>query len=71
MDWVTTSEAAVILGITPVRVRQLIGTGQLRSEKKGRDYILDRAEVERFNSEGRRPGGRPAKIRAPKNLRVR
>ncbi len=71
VEWITTSEAAVILGITPVRVRQLIGTGQLRAEKRGRDYILIRSEVEQFNREGRRSGGRPRTRPRSKHLRVR
>ena len=67
---ITTAEAAVILKITPVRVRQLILSGQLASEKKGRDHLLEQTEVERFNREGRRPRGRPGKPDR-KMLRVR
>jgi len=68
---ITTAETAVILKVSPVRVRQLIRDGQLRSEKRGRDHLLDRDEVERFNRDGRRPGGRPKKLTATKHLRVR
>ena len=65
---ITTAEAALILKVTPVRVRQLIGDGQLKSEKKGRDHLMERQEVERYAREGRRPWGRPRKEVALKNL---
>ncbi len=58
---ITTAEAAVLLRVTPGRVRQLIGNGQLESEKRGRDHLLDQAEVERFDQQDRRKGGRPRK----------
>lgn len=61
MALITTKQAAQILGVTPVRVRQLIQNGQLRSTKQGRDHLLDDTEVEQFHREGRRPGGRPKK----------
>jgi len=68
---ITTAEAAAILKVSPVRVRQLLQDGQLKSEKRGRDHLLDRNEVERFNRNGRRPGGRPRKQPVRKTLRVR
>ena len=37
MSLVTTKEAAQILGVTAVRVRQLIKDGRLVAEKRGRD----------------------------------
>jgi site-specific DNA-methyltransferase (adenine-specific) len=70
MGLITTSKAAKVLGITPVRVRQLIKTRALKSEKQGRDHLLDEIEVERFNREGRRRPGRPTKHRR-KILRMR
>ena len=71
MGLITTAEAAVILKVTPVRIRQLIRDGQLQSEKMGRDHLLDRDEVTRFDRDGRRPGGRPRKYPVRKHLRVR
>jgi len=68
---ITTAEAAAILKITPVRVRQYINSGQLASEKRGRDHLLDQEEVERFNRQGRRPAGRPSKPPNRKTFRVR
>src|SRR6266567_1377379 len=68
---ITTAEAAAILKISPVRVRQYIDSGRLASEKRGRDHLLNQAEVERFNRQGRRPAGRPSKPPNRKTLRVR
>ena len=62
MSLVTTKVAAQILGVTPVRVRQLIKEGRLAAEKHGRDHLLQGREVERFRRHGRRSGpkgGRP------------
>lgn len=62
MGLVTTKEAAQILGVTPVRVRQFIQDGRLIAEKRGRDHLLEDREVQRFKRHGRRSGpkgGRP------------
>src|ERR1035441_10321862 len=56
MSLVTTKEAAQILGVTPVRVRQLIKEKRLAAEKHGRDHLLQDREVERFKRHGRRSG---------------
>ena len=55
---ITTKEAAGILGVTPIRIRQLIKEGRLPAEKIGRDYLIDVEGVERF-SENDRPARRP------------
>ena len=59
MNLVTTKEAAQILGVTPVRLRQLIKEKRLVAEKHGRDHLLQAREVERFKRHGRRNGRRP------------
>ena len=56
MSLVTTKEDAQILGVTPVRVRQLIKEQRLAAEKHGRDHLLQDREVERFKRHGRRSG---------------
>jgi len=71
MNLITTKKAAEILGVTPVRVRQLIHQGQLAAEKHGRDHLLDKEAVQQFNRHGRRPGGRPPKTTKRKRLRMR
>ena len=45
-EWISTAEAAEILGIGRIRVTQLINAGQLRAEKVGNRYSVDRASVE-------------------------
>lgn len=64
MGLVTTKEAAQILGVTPVRVRQLIKDQRLIAEKRGRDHLLDDQEVQRFKRHGRLSGPRGGR---PKN----
>ena len=44
--WVTTPEAAAMLGVTVGRVHQLTTSGVLRSIKEGRDVHVSRADVE-------------------------
>ncbi|THJ68488.1 helix-turn-helix domain-containing protein [Arthrobacter echini] len=51
------NETSARLGITSVRVRQLISAGTLPAVKVGRQYILQEADVERFSPRRR---GRPA-----------
>ena len=68
---ITTAEAAVILKISPVRVRQLIKDGRIKAKKLGRDHLLNQDEVERFAKNGRLPHGRPRKEARYKTLRMR
>ena len=56
MSLVTSKEAAQILGVTPVRVRQSIKEKRLSAEKHGRDHLLQDRGVERFKHHGRRSG---------------
>jgi excisionase family DNA binding protein len=54
----TVIEAAAQLGVTPRRIRQLCEAGELQAQKAGRDWLIDRAALERFE---RQPPGRPPK----------
>ena len=42
----TTAEAARELGVTGARIRQLAAGGELKGEKRGRDWMIDAASVE-------------------------
>ena len=42
----TTAEAARELGVSDARIRQLAAAGELRGEKRGRDWFIDAASVE-------------------------
>jgi hypothetical protein len=48
---VTTTEAAAALGISPQRVRTLLGAGKLWGRKVGRDWWVDEESVARRLSE--------------------
>jgi excisionase family DNA binding protein len=59
----TTQEAAERLGISAIRVRQLIGAGRLPAEKFGRDYMIKEEDLELVAD--RKPG-RPPKAKVEK-----
>ena len=42
----TTAEAARELGVSDARIRQLAAAGELKGEKRGRDWMIDAASVE-------------------------
>ncbi len=63
----TTESAAEYLGVTPARVRQLIMEGRLKSEKYGRDHLIQEADLQKYTTGGKKKPGRPVK----NNLRVR
>jgi DNA binding domain, excisionase family len=61
-QYITTREAAKILGVSDARVRQFIGDGRLKAHhpKAGRrDNFLLRADVEAFDKKEREITGRP------------
>jgi hypothetical protein len=53
----TTIEAAEALGIVPQGVINAIKRGLLVAEKRGRDWYIEPAEVERYGKERRPAGG--------------
>ena len=59
--WMTTQETAADLGVSPGRVRQLLLVGQLPGEKLGRDWMIRRSDVARFQA---LPPGRTRRPRA-------
>lgn len=58
MKLLTTKEAAARLGVSVLRVQQLIWDGRLPAEKIGRDYVIKEADLKLV--EDRKPG-RPRK----------
>jgi len=61
-DFVTSAQAAKILGVEMSRVRQLVGEGKLKSYKPEagrRDHMLKRSEVEGLKYKEKDKGGRP------------
>lgn len=45
-NWLTTKEVAEKVGLTYVRINQLIKSGILPAEKRGRDYFIREADIE-------------------------
>ena len=59
MELLTTSEAAKILHVTPIRVRQLIREGKIAARQVGRDYVIEESSLDSVKTYGK--AGRPAK----------
>lgn len=60
--YISTADAALRLGITTTRVRQMIAEGVIReAEKFGRDYFIPESEIQRLEKSDRKPG-RPVKV---------
>jgi len=59
MKLLTTTEAAKILRVTPIRVRQLIREGKIEARQIGRDYVIEESSLDSVKTYGK--AGRPAK----------
>lgn len=57
MDLLSTREAAKILRVTPIRVRQMIREGKIAARQIGRDYVIEESSLESIKTYGR--AGRP------------
>lgn len=68
MKLLTTKEAAAKLGVSVLRVQQLIWNERLPAEKMGRDYFIKEEDLKLV--EDRKPG-RPPKAKAEKNSKAR
>lgn len=61
-DWLTTEDAAALIGVSRDRVYALIRAGRLTPTRVGNQYLLLRADVVAFGKLPRVPG-RPAKAK--------
>jgi excisionase family DNA binding protein len=59
-NYITTNEAAGVLGVTRQRVLQLIQDGRLKAEKFANVYMIRRGDLEHIEE---RPMGRPPKAK--------
>lgn len=59
-DELTTTEAAAALGLTRAWIWRLIKRGTIQAERRGRDWWIEREEVERYTRE-KKPAHRPMK----------
>jgi excisionase family DNA binding protein len=55
----TTAEAAVELGVTPARVRQMVLDGLLEAEKFGRDLVISAKALTAAKHRKTKPGPAP------------
>lgn len=60
-DPVTTQQAAAMLDVSLSAVQKAIHAGRLRADLIGRDYLLERDEVERYRRSRRLTGPRKRK----------
>ena len=56
MKYITTSEAAKIIGCVDSRVRQLLRDGIIAGERVGRDWLVERKSAEKYRDTERKPG---------------
>ena len=61
MEWITTKEAAKILGITPSGVKQAVRRGVLKSVVKSRVALYNLSDVINYANNPKRKPGRPQK----------
>lgn len=59
--YITTNEAAGVLGVTRQRVLQLIQDGRLKAEKFANVYMIRRGDLDHIEE---KPMGRPPKSKA-------
>jgi excisionase family DNA binding protein len=66
MELISTKEAAEKLGVTVLRVQQLIWGGRLPAQKIGRDYVIQDADLALVAD--RKPGRPPKATAATKHI---
>jgi excisionase family DNA binding protein len=65
MELLTTSQAAKILNVTPIRVRQLIREGKIEARQVGRDYVIRESSLDSVKTYGK--AGRPTRNAGSEN----
>lgn len=67
MDTLTAEEAAIELGVTPSRVRQMIRAGILPARRFGKSHLITKADLQTAKQRKTTPGPAPkAKAEASK-----
>jgi len=64
-DWFTLPQIAEMLGVNPSTVRHWVNTGRLSAQKRGRRWLVERADLETIMAQRRRRAGRSALIEPP------
>lgn len=58
-QWITTKEAAEIIGVSLKHVTYLLRTGKVKGKKFGYFWMVDMASAEAYASADRKPGPKP------------
>jgi len=58
-DWITTDEAAEIIGVSSHQVRHLLRSDTLRGKRFGRSWMVERRSAEAYAALERKPGPKP------------
>lgn len=58
-EWITTDDAAGIVGVTAHQIRHLLKQGTILGHKFGRSWMVDRQSVESYAKRDRKPGPKP------------
>jgi excisionase family DNA binding protein len=58
-EWITTNEAAKLIGVTPQQVRYLLRHGILRGRKFGHVWMVERRSAKEYKESERKPGPKP------------
>jgi excisionase family DNA binding protein len=59
MSLLSTKQAAEKLGVSAIRIRQLIQDGTIKATRIGRDYVIDEKDLKAVKTYGK--AGRPKK----------
>jgi excisionase family DNA binding protein len=57
-EWVTTSQAAELVGYTQRRVRQLADAGMIEARKFGRDWQIEKSSLLAYMRKTEKKGGK-------------
>jgi excisionase family DNA binding protein len=58
-EWITTQEAAEIIGVTRNHVRYLVAHGRVEAKRFGRAWMISRSSSEEYATTERKPGPKP------------
>jgi excisionase family DNA binding protein len=67
----TTTEAAEMLAVTPARVRQMVLDGTIQAEKKGRDLLITKSQIEKAKARKTTPGPTKAAKKSSKKVEAK
>jgi hypothetical protein len=58
-NWITTEEAAQLIGVTISHMSYLLRHGYVKGKKFGRFWMVDRASAETYAAQERKTGPKP------------